>query len=65
MLAELQGLDRAIESIEVGDEPPDEITIQPHLRASWGSLRPEIHVFRLDRVEPHPRFPGRAIYVPA
>lgn len=65
MLAEFQGLDRAIEPIDLGDELPKEITLRPHLQVSWGSLPPEEHVFRLDRIEPDSGFPGRAIYVPA
>jgi hypothetical protein len=65
MLAEFRGLNRAIEPIEVGDEPPAEITLQADLHVSWGTLRPEEHVFRLDRIEPNSGFPGRAIYVPA
>lgn len=65
MFAEFQGLDRAIEPIDLGDELPEKITLRPQLQVSWGSLRPEEHVFRLDRIEPDSGFTGRAIYVPA
>jgi len=50
MLAELRGLNQAIKLLEVGDEPPAEITIQPGVQVSRGELRPEDYVFHLDRI---------------
>jgi hypothetical protein len=64
MLAELEGLHRAIEPIEVGDEPPDEITVKPQVQAGWGGVRSEGWSLRLDRIERRAENDSRAIYRP-
>ena len=64
MLAELQGFCRVIEPIEVGDQPPDEITIQPQVRAGWGGVPSGGCVLRLDRIERRAGDDSRAIYLP-
>jgi hypothetical protein len=63
MLAEFQGLKRVIEPIDVGDEPPREMVVQPDVRVGWGGLRDEDCVFRLDRIELQPGGVSRAVYV--
>ena len=64
MLAEFHGFGRAIELIEVGDQPPDEITIQPLVRAAWGGVPSEDCKLRLDRIERRVGSDSRAIYLP-
>jgi hypothetical protein len=64
MLAEFHGFGRAFEPIEVGDQPPDEITIRPQVRATWGGMPFEGSKLRLDRIERRAGSDSRAIYLP-
>jgi hypothetical protein len=65
MVAELHDLGRAIGIVEVGDEPPPEIMIEPQVRAGWGALVSESRTFQLDRVERRDGNGSHAIYLPA
>lgn len=63
MLAELRGLNRIMELIDVGEEPPREIVVRPDVQFGWGGLHEESYTFRLDRIESISASEGRAIYV--
>lgn len=47
MLAELHRSQGAVGCVEVGGEPPQEIMIQPQVRAGWGEAASEACVLRL------------------
>lgn len=65
MIAELHDLGRAIGIVEVDDELPPEIMIEPQVRAGWGALVSESRTFELDRVEQRDGNVPHAIYLPA
>jgi len=65
MLAELRGAPYDLDPLDVGDNPPDEIVVEPQVTARWGAVHDERWRFRFDQVEASEGSHPRAIYVPA